>query len=341
MRIFADKLSDHLPRTQYGIFLLFGNEPLLLQESREAIQQHAYTQGFEERHRFAVDAHLDWNLVYDCCQALSLFSNRQIIELEIPEAGVNATTAKELINLYSKIHPDVLLVVIGHKMTRQQENAKWFKTLSEHGCVVSCLTPDTQRLPQFVQQRCRRLDLHPDNQAVQMLAHWHEGNLLALSQSLKKLALIYPDGQLTLLRVEEALSRHNHFTPFQWMDSLLSGQSKRAQRILRQLEAEDTEAIILIRTVQKELLILLEMQKELSSKSISKVFDARRVWQNKRPMYSAALQRLTPKDLQKLISLTAQAEVNAKTRYDLPVWLFISQISLQFCDPKAAFNIQL
>ncbi|MBD1555836.1 DNA polymerase III subunit delta [Vibrio sp. S9_S30] len=341
MRIFADKLADHLPRSQYGIFLIFGNEPLLLQESREAIQQHAQSQGFEERHRFAVDAQLDWNVVYDCCQALSLFSARQIIELEIPETGVNAAIGKELIHLADSLHPDVMLVLIGHKLTKQQENAKWFKTLSSNGCVVTCLTPDTQRLPQFVQQRCRKLNLVPDNQAIQMLAQWHEGNLLALSQSLEKLALLYPDGQLTLVRVEEALSRHNHFTPFQWSDSLLAGQSKRAQRILRQLEAEGTEAIILLRTLQKELLVILEVHKESVSQPLGQVFDARRIWQTKRPMYSAALQRLTPSDIRQLLTLAAQAEMDAKTRYDRPVWLQLAQISLQFCEPKATFNIAL
>lgn len=84
-----------------------------------------------------------------------------------------------------------------------------------------------------------------------MLAQWHEGNLLALAQSLDKLALLYPDGLLTLIRIEEALNRNNHFTPFQLVDTLLSGQAKRAQRILRQLESEGTEVIILLRTLQK------------------------------------------------------------------------------------------
>lgn len=39
MRIFADKLADHLNKQLVNIYLLFGNEPLLLQESRLAIQK--------------------------------------------------------------------------------------------------------------------------------------------------------------------------------------------------------------------------------------------------------------------------------------------------------------
>lgn len=45
MRIFADRLADQLSKQLHPIYLLFGNEPLLLQESRQAIQQSAKQQG--------------------------------------------------------------------------------------------------------------------------------------------------------------------------------------------------------------------------------------------------------------------------------------------------------
>ncbi|WP_162045779.1 DNA polymerase III subunit delta [Vibrio taketomensis] len=334
MRIFADRLADQLSKQLHPIYLLFGTEPLLLQESRQAIQQTAKQQGFEERHRFAVDASFDWNQVYDCCQALSLFSSRQLIELELPEAGVNATIAKELVSVAEMLHPDILLVIIGSKLTKAQESAKWFKTLNSQGCWVSCLTPDLQRLPQFVQSRCRSLGLKPDAEAVQMLTQWHEGNLFALTQSLEKLALLYPDGELTLIRLEESLSRHNHFTAFHWVDALLAGKGNRAQRILRQLEAEGTEVVILVRTVQKELTQLLQMQMQAQHSTVSQVFDSFKVWQNKRPLYSAAMQRLTIQRLHALMQLLAKIEILTKTQYDQSSWPLLHQLSLELCLPQ-------
>ncbi|WP_162063327.1 DNA polymerase III subunit delta [Vibrio taketomensis] len=334
MRIFADRLADQLSKQLHPIYLLFGTEPLLLQESRQAIQQTAKQQGFEERHRFAVDASFDWNQVYDCCQALSLFSSRQLIELELPEAGVNAAIAKELVSVAEMLHPDILLVIIGSKLTKAQESAKWFKTLNSQGCWVSCLTPDLQRLPQFVQSRCRSLGLKPDAEAVQMLTQWHEGNLFALTQSLEKLALLYPDGELTLIRLEESLSRHNHFTAFHWVDALLAGKGNRAQRILRQLEAEGTEVVILVRTVQKELTQLLQMQMQAQHSTVSQVFDSFRVWQNKRPLYSAAMQRLTIQRLHALMQLLAKIEILTKTQYDQSSWPLLHQLSVELCLPQ-------
>ncbi|OEF26274.1 DNA polymerase III subunit delta [Vibrio rumoiensis] len=337
MRIFADKLAEHLERKQYPIYLVMGNEPLLLQESRDLINKHAKSVGFFEKQRFVLDKQLDWNDVFDCCQALSLFSNQQVIELEIPEAGLSAAAAKELITLSGMLNPDILLVVVSNKaLSRAQENTKWFKALHTNGVLVSCNSPELRQLPQFVQLRCRKLKLVPDAEAIQMLAQWHEGNLLALAQSLEKLALIYPDGKLTLPRVEAALSRHNHFTPFQWTDALLAGQAKRAQRILRQLHAEGQEAIILLRTLQKELFLLLEMKQSFDQKvHMGKIFDQYRIWQNKRPMYTACLQRLNAHHIQRQIHSLTQLELSVKTTFDQDPWPQLSQISIEICQPSA------
>ncbi|KIE20526.1 DNA polymerase III subunit delta [Vibrio sinaloensis] len=334
MRIFADRLLEQVNKQLHPTYLLFGNEPLLLQESRQAIQKAALSQGFEERHRFAIDSSFDWNLVYDCCQAMSLFSARQIIELELPESGVNAAIAKELLALADMLHQDVLLVVIGTKLTKAQENAKWFKALSTNGCWVNCLTPDIQRLPQFVQARCRALNLKPDPEAIQMLAQWHEGNLFALTQSLEKLALLYPDGQLNLIRLEESLSRHNHFTAFHWIDALLAGKANRAQRIMRQLEAEGVEMVILARTIQKELQQLLAMLQMMQTEPIGRVFESYRIWQSKRPLYSAALTRLSIANVKTLLQLLAKIEILTKTQYDQSSWPLLHQLSTQMCLPQ-------
>ncbi len=339
MRVYADKLADSLQRSLLPVYLVFGSEPLLIQESTKAIELKARQEGFEEKHHFTVDNSLDWNLVYDCCQSLSLFCSRQLIVLEIGEAGLNATLSKTLATVADYLNPDIVLIVTGNKLTKAQENTAWFKALMANGCLVNCLTPDLSRLPQFVANRCRQVGLKPDAEAIQTLAQWHEGNLFALMQSLEKLALNYPDGQLTMVRLQESLDRHNHFTPFHWVDALLEGKAKRAQRILRQLESEGVEPIILMRTLQKELFQLLQMRQELNSTGLSTVFDKHRVWQNKRPLYSAALYRLSLKNLQRLIQLLAQTEVLAKTQYEQPCWPLLHQLSIELTVPQA--NIPL
>ncbi|WP_117233536.1 DNA polymerase III subunit delta [Vibrio maerlii] len=340
MRIYADRLTDHLQKQLLNCYLVFGNEPLLVQESRQLIQQNAQAKGFEEVHRFSVDSSLDWNEVIDCCQSMSLFSNLQLIELDLGEGSITAAIAKQLLELAELINPDVLIVLVGTKLTKAQENAKWYKALTKNGALVSCHSPDAQRLPQFVMQRCRAVGLKPDPEAVQMLAQWHEGNLFALKQSLEKLALIYPDGQLTLIRLQESLSRHNHFTAFDWIDAQLAGKANRAQRILRQLDAEGIESIILMRTLQKELMLLLRLKSESQTSPLGSLYDKYRIWQNRRPLYQSALGRLDTNKLTQMLKLLARAEVLAKTQYEQSPWPLLTQLTLEMSQTNASHVLQ-
>ncbi|CAM2907350.1 DNA polymerase III subunit delta [Vibrio rarus] len=334
MRTFADKLVNILQRQLHPVYLLFGGEPLLIQESRTHIEQRAKADGFSEVFRFAITTQTDWNEIFDACNAMSLFAEKKIIELELPESGVNQAISKQLLSVQQMLNPDVILLVQGSKLTKSQENAKWFKALESHGLWVSCLTPDAQRLPQFVMQRCNQMGLKPDSEAVQMLAQWHEGNLLALTQSLEKLCLLYPDGVLTLVRIESALSRHNHFTAFNWIDAMLAGKAKRSQRILRELHNEGIEAVILLRTLQKELNTLMSYKQALHQQSLQQIFDQYRVWNNKRPLYTAALNRHTPQALYAMVCTLANAEHTAKTDYDNSVWPILTQLTLDMSIQK-------
>ncbi|MGF1739577.1 DNA polymerase III subunit delta [Vibrio profundum] len=332
MRLYADRLASQLKQHLASVYLVFGNEPLLIDESLTQIRQTAEQHDFSEQHKFVISDKMDWSPLYDCCQSMSLFSSRQIIELSLPEAGVTAAIAKELVQFGEQLHNDLLVIIVGHKLTKAQEKAKWFTGLLNQGCWISCLTPDIERLPQFVRARCQTLGLKPDAEACQMLAQWHEGNLSALAQSLEKLALLYPDGNLNLVRLEESLSRHNHFTAFHWVDALLAGKANRCQRILRQLQSEGTEPIVLLRTIQKELMQLTSMSDEMQQGSpISQVMNQYKVWQSKRPQYTAALSRLSQRQLTQAMTLLAQAERLTKTSFDTSPWPLLQQLSLQLC----------
>ena len=332
MRIYPEQLAQQLTKGLRQAYLLFGNEPLLKQECSDQIRQAAQQAGFEERHAFTIDAQLNWDQVLDCCQAMSLFSPRQIIELEVPESGLNANQAKALQEVIAALHQDILLLMLGPRLNKKQESAKWFRNVADHGLYIPCNTPDARHLPRFIQARCQQLGLQPDHESVMMLAQWHEGNLLALAQSLQKLTLLYPDGALTVVRLEEALSRHNHYTPFQLIDALLAGQSKRSQRVLRQLEGEGVEPVILLRTLQRELTQLYKMQ-EMGSRGtpLNIIFEQFRVWQSRREVYIGALHRLPLRTLIRLLQQLAHLELEVKTNFDYQPWPALSALCAEIC----------
>lgn len=331
MRIFSDQLTMQLHKELHRCYFLLGNDPLLLQESQDVICRVAGEKGFNERLRFTLDTQTDWNDIYSACQALSLFSSRQMLLLQLPDNGPPATMNAQLLQLSTLLHDGVLLVFYGLRLSKSQENADWFKALSQNGLQVNCQSPEPNQLPQWVMRRANLLQLQLDEPSCQLLCYCYEGNLLALAQALERLSLIYPDGKLTLPRVERAVNDAAHFTPYHWLDALLGGKSGRAWHVLHQLQQEEFEPLILFRTLQKELLLLLTLKEKMASTPLRPLFDQYKVWQNRRPLLTEALQRLSHTQLKQAITLLAKLEIILKQDFGKSVWDGLETLTLLLC----------
>ncbi|CNI70109.1 DNA polymerase III subunit delta [Yersinia intermedia] len=343
IRVYPEQLVAQLHEGLRACYLLCGNEPLLLQESQDHIRRVAIEHDFTEHFSFALDAHTEWDSIFSLCQALSLFASRQTLTLSFPDSGLTAPMNEQLVKLSSLLHPDILLILRANKLTKAQENSAWFKALGSNGVFVSCQTPEQAQLPRWVSTRAKSLNLEVDDPAIQLLCYCYEGNLLALSQALERLSLLYPDGKLTLPKVEQAVNDAAHFTPYHWLDALIAGKSKRAWHILQQLQQEESEPIILLRTLQRELLLLLTLKRRMNQVPLRALFDQLKVWQNRRPMMTQALQRLSLPQLQQAVHLLAQIEVRLKQDYGQSIWPELETLSMLMCGkilPESFFDAQ-
>lgn len=331
LKLYPEQLRAQLNEGLRAAYLLLGNDPLLLQESHDAVRHAASRQGFTEHHAFTLDASTDWDAIYSLCQALSLFASRQILAIQLPENGPNAALNERLDVLISLLHEDLLLIVRGNKLTKAQENAAWFSALHNRSVTVNCLTPESANLPRWVAARARQNNLQLDDAANQLLCYCYEGNLLAASQALERLALLFPDGKLTLPRVEQAVNDAAHFTPFHWVDALLAGKSKRALHILHQLKLEACEPVILLRTLQRELSLLVTLKRQSEHTPIRTLLDKHRVWQNRRGITGEALQRLNADQLRQAVHLLTRIELIVKQDFGQSVWAELEGLSLLLC----------
>jgi len=336
IRLYPEQLRAQLNEGLRAAYLLFGNDPLLLQESQDAVREFAATHDFTEHHQCALDTGTDWTELFFLSQAMSLFSSRQTLTLTLSENGPNAAMSESLTALIGMLHDDLLLIVRGNKLTKAQENAAWFTALANRAVLVTCQTPEQAQLPRWLAARAKQNKLQLDESASQLLCYCYEGNLLALSQALERLALLWPDGKLTLPRVEQAVNDAAHFTPFHWVDALLAGKSKRALHILQQLRLEGSEPVILLRTLQRELLLLVNLKRQSAHTPLRSLFDKHRVWQNRRGLITDAVNRLSKDQLRQAISWLTRIELTLKQDYGQSVWDELESLSLLLCHKALA-----
>ena len=88
MQLRLDQLSAHLSKGAGAlkpVYTLYGDEPLLAQEAGDAIRTAARAAGFTERQVHTVSgAHFDWSGLLSAASEMSLFGDKQIIEIRIP-----------------------------------------------------------------------------------------------------------------------------------------------------------------------------------------------------------------------------------------------------------------
>ncbi|MGP1930619.1 MAG: DNA polymerase III subunit delta [Arsenophonus sp. ET-YP4-MAG3] len=330
--IYPEQLSSQFYNQIKTCYLIFGNDYFLLQESVDKICQIAKEKNFTERYIYSLDTNTDWKTIYFLSRSFSLFSCRQILILTLPENGPNIIMSKNLFKLTKLLHPDLLLILRGNKLSKVQKNSDWYKKISKNGIYINCVTPSQAKLPQWVTQRTKEMSLTLEKQANQLLCYCYEGNLLALNQALERLSILYPDGNLTLSRVKDTVHNFVNFTPYHWIDSLLLGEIKRSWHILHQLQYENYEAVILLHIIQRELMLLLTLKQENNDKNLKKIFDEHNVLQFRRQLIRVALERLSLRKLQLAIQLITKIELDLKQNYNQLIFPKLEVLSMLLCN---------
>ncbi|ABR74118.1 DNA polymerase III subunit delta [Actinobacillus succinogenes] len=340
-RIFPEQLASSLSQRLASLYYLVGQDPLLLTESRDLIIKTATAQGFDERREVTVDNATDWIDLQERCQSRGLFFNKQIISLILPE-NLTALLQKNLAEFMAVLNEDVLLIVQFVRISKLFEKSEWHKRALNYETSivqVNCQTPTAEQLPRWAANRVKAMGLTVGQDALQLLCYSYENNLLAMKQALELLALLHSDKKLTFERVQKVAEQSSTFTAFQWIDAVLAGKEARARRILNGLRAEDVQPVVLLRTLQRELMTLLELSKPtqrfngidepLPVVQLREGFDRLKVWQNRRNLYLLTFQRLTYRKLYRIIQQLADLERTAKLDFGADIWDRLADISVK------------
>lgn len=306
MHVAPPQLAAHLQRGLKPLYTLHGDDPLLQQEAADAIRATARAQGFSERTVFTVSgAHFDWSAVLAAGNALSLFADRQLVEIRIPSGKPGKEGGQTLQRLAEEAagNPDTLTLVLLPRLDGTTSKSAWFAALESHGVAVRIDPVERQQLPAWIAQRLQlqgqRVVAGEEGQrTLAFMADRVEGNLLAAHQEIQKLGLLFAPGELGFEQVESAVLNVARYDPFKLAEAVLDGQLARVQRMLDGLQAEG-EAPVLVHWALAEDIRALNRVKTalLAGKPMPMALREQRVWGPREKRFERVLPRLTPAQL--------------------------------------------
>lgn len=329
MQIFPDKFIPTLEREFRGCYLIFGDEPQQKFEILQALRSKAKQQGFTERTVLVADTDFSWNTLLDATQAMSLFADRTLIELELPTGKPGTEGAGLLTDIAANLSPDTLLIIHGPRIGKDVQRTKWFKALDSIGAFTLCYPLEGNALSGWLSRRLQQAGFQFTPGCVKMLADFCEGNLMAGAQEIEKLVLAYPDKQIDEQKLSQALVDQSRFNVFQLVDVMLQGDKERCVKMLYRLESEGIEPNIIIWALIREWQTLWNVcQLQQSRQPI--VWQKFGIWQNRQGFYQQALKRLNSEQLTRIGDQLTQADFLFKQESVVRPYIKLAHLCLLF-----------
>ena len=348
MQVNSRQLVEHLQRGFKSLYTVHGDEPLLQQEALDAIRAHARTLGFTERTSHTVaGAHFDWSEVLAASGSLSLFADKQIVEIRIPSGkpGKDGSVALQQLAEASQGNDSTLTIVLLPRLDKMTKSGAWFSALESYGITIQVDPVERNALPQWIAQRLgaqgQRVAAGEEGQrTLQFFSDRVEGNLLAAHQEIQKLGLLFPadahDGVLSLEQVESAVLNVARYDVFKLSEAVLAGQAGRVQRMLDGLQAEGEAEVLVHYTLAEDIRALKRVKDAMGQgRPLPMALRENRIWGAKERLFERVLPKLSERTLAELLQSAHVVDgiVKGLKQPDWPSsgWQALHRLALQVC----------
>jgi DNA polymerase-3 subunit delta len=288
-------------------------------------------------------AHFDWSDVLASGSALSLFADKQMLEIRIPSGkpGKEGSAALQQLAESSQGQTDNLTLVVLPRLDAATRKGAWFGALESFGVTVPIEPVDRPALPMWIAQRLQhqgqRVAAGEEGQrTLQFFADRVEGNLLAAHQEIQKLGLLFPAGELTQAQVESAVLNVARYDVFKLSEAVLSGQLARVQRMLEGLQAEGEAAVLVHYTLAEDIRALKRVKDAMAQgRPMPMALRENRIWGVKEKLYERVLPRLSDANLARMLLAAHQVDGIVKglkvPEWPADGWQALQRLAMRMC----------
>lgn len=253
MQLQPKKLGEHLKHTLLPLYVVSGDESLLVQEARDAIILSAKSQGFSEKEVCYVDAGFQTETLSSLIDNHSLFCEKKLIDIRNPAAKFDVKFTALIQDYLSHPNDNHLLIISTDKLTAAQQKSPWYESCREHGGVLSVWPLNPSDFPAWIIERGKSYQLTVSAEAANLITAFSEGNILNAQQTLQKLAVLFANQTINREQALSVLSDHARFSIFDLAESLTQKNPKKIVRIITRLSQTGEEPPLVLWAICRKL----------------------------------------------------------------------------------------
>lgn len=296
------------------------DEALLQKEACDQIISEAKKKGVSEREIVDVTDKFAWDELLANSSNLSLFAEVKLTDIRFSKSP-KKDAQQALVELLQTADQDNLFLIRLPKLEKRQKSTKWFKTISSNAKIQDLWPPKPYAFNDWIDQRAKNMGVNIAADACAMLSEQTEGNLLAASQNLEKLKLLYGDEIIDIERLTQVISDNARYSVFLCLDEALAGKGERAVKMLKKFQQESIAPISILVNLTREIKtcnqVAIAVQKgQTAMQALSKSY----LWDSKKKMIASAAGRLPLAIWQKLVIRCAHLDRMVKGQEQGNIW---------------------
>ncbi len=336
MKLFPEKLPARLRQGMDSVYLIAGQEPLLIEESCDVIRQAARANDIAERIVIEADARFDWKELGSSTETGSLFATRRLVEVRLPTGKPGREGGAALREFAGQLGDDLLLVKCDDWEYKSEKSA-WVKALDSAGVYVPCWKVKPHQLSDWIARRMASRGLEPDRAAAAFLAQRLEGNLLAAAQEIERFALLFGRGSVGIEQVREAVSDNARFDSFRLVELVFGNQPGAAVRSIRGLREAETPMPMIVGALSRELQTIGAFQALTRQLPAARAFAELGVWKSRQQPISAAARRLDPATVRRALARLADLDAMSKSNQRGEFWVALERLCVGLATNQEEF----
>ena len=280
------KYLDKSPK----MFLIYGSEIVLINDSADQINDFFLKKDFSERIILTKENFRDAQKIVMQNSGGSLFGSKIIIEIIHNSSG--ASLPKDILGIFNIDNLENVVIIIRSAIKKINKNTAWFKLIDSKALVIECNKLKAYEEKTWVKNRLDFMNVTDIKDYTERLTNMFAGNLVAQNNEINLLKLTYAkDSENKNLDYDDA-----EFMPYELEDKIIDLDTKNALRIINTIKKNEEHYAQYLVSIVGSIIntsISIYQNKKLSLEKLG-------VWKTKIPGYKKFI---TKSNIKKLMPL--------------------------------------
>tara|TARA_B100001758_G_C18413856_1_gene617889 strand:- start:3684 stop:4661 length:978 start_codon:yes stop_codon:yes gene_type:complete len=280
------KYLDKSPK----MFLIYGSEIVLINDSADQINNFFLKKDFSERIILTKENFKDAQKIVMQNSGGSLFGSKIIIEIIHNSSGTSLP--KDILGIFNIDNLENVVIIVRSAIKKINKNTSWFKLIDSKALVIECNKLKAYEEKTWVKNRLGFMNVTDIKDYTERLTNVFAGNLVAQNNEINLLKLTYAkDSENKNLDYDDA-----EFMPYELEDKIIDLDTKNALRIINTIKKNEEHYAQYLVSIVGSIIntsISIYQNKKLSLEKLG-------VWKTKIPGYKKFI---TKSNIKKLMPL--------------------------------------